>query len=339
MKRLFLSICFITTIVCSYAQNSEAKTYVAYDNSTFRQGDSLFIGFKSGYNFYDYIKDNSKDVLNNAVSNIAGKTFKIVDIYKAGSISCFDANTVIIEIGQKGFFGKRLSVDINNAIRTGEVIINFSPQWHENIKIPNFSDSIAFLYKVKNSQQPPLNFSLEYLRRFNKENYDKYRKDEFELDNQKQISTNKMKENIASMSDTTSYYTDIELNLDNYDFSTMSFPVKFEKYYTLLQNLAGEFTETNLVFANQDIFIKLPVDKSTANSFIKRRKNRFGDIDRTVFARVYFKNTPISVNSPSKLHYINDGYRDYLFGTISRIEFFDLKNRLYNYIGQIVGNK
>ena len=336
MKRLFLSFCLMTTIVCSNAQKSEPKTYVAYDNSTFTQGDSLHIGFMTGYKCYDYIKDYARDGYVKVEYNLAGKTYKIVDIYTAGSMSCFDANTVIIEIGQKGFFGKRLSVDINNAIRTGEVIINFSPQWRENIKIQNFSDSIAFLYKVKNSQQPPLNFSLEYLRRFNEKNYDKYREDEFELDNQKQISTNKMKENIAMLSDATTYYTDIELNLENYDFSTMSFPVVFEKYYTILHQVRL-FSETKLVFVNQNDFEKLPVDKSVANSFIKRRKNSSGYINRTVFARVYFKNIPIPANTTSKLHYINNEYQNYLFGTIQRIEFFDLMNRQYNYIGLIVG--
>ena len=344
MKRLFLSICFITTIVCSYAQKSEPKTYVVYDNSTFSQGDSLYIGFKSGYKQFDYIKEYYFRGLHDkgfrkVVSNIVGKKFKILDIYKEGFLDSYDTSTAVVEIGEKGLLGLKLYVDINNAIRTGEVIINLSPNYHANMSIKNFSDSIAFLCKVKNSQLPPLNFSLEYLRRFNEKNYDKYHEDEFELDNQKQISTNKIKKDIAIMSDTTMYYTDIELNLDNYDFSTMSFSVEFEKYYRILPNIAGRFTETNLVFVNQNDFSMLPADKSIANSFIKRRKNNNGYINRTTFARVYFKNTPIPADAPSKLHYINDGYQDYLFGTISRIEFFDFKNRLYNYIGQIVGNK
>lgn len=341
MKKLFLSICFLTTLTCVYAQNAEPKAYVAFDNSIFRQGDSLYIGYKSGYKQFEYIKEYyfkglyDKGFIN-TTSNIVGKKFKILDIYNGGYLNSYDTSAVVLKIGEKGLLGLKLYVDINNAIRKGEVIINLCPQWSSNEKIPNFSDSIAFLYKIKQYQQPPMNFSLEYLRRFNEKNYEKYREDEFELENQKQMSINKIKEGIASMNDTTTYHTDIELSLDNYDFSTMSFPVGFEKYFTILRNIGGIFPETNLVFINQNNFSKLAVEKSIANSFIKRRKNIFGNINRTVFARVYFKYVTISTNAKST--YVNSYGRDFIFGTISRIEFFDLKNRLYNYIGQTVAN-
>ena len=342
MKKLFLSICFLIALTCTYAQKTEPKSYVAFDNSTFRQGDSLYIGYNTGYQKFDYIKEyyiNQYDKgFRKIPANVVGKKFKILDIYTGGYLNSYDTSTVVLKIGEKGLLGLKLFVDINNAIRTGEVIINLSPQWRTNMSIQQFSDSIALLYKVKQSQQAPSNYALEYLRRLNEMNYDKYREDEFELENQKQITTNKIKENIAKMNDTTMYYTDIELTLDNYDFETMSFPIgRFNEYYKINKYLGENFPETNLVFINQNNLTKFAVDKFTANSFIKRRKDRYGNIDRTVFARVYFKST--KVPAIAKSTYINSAYSYYIFGTICRVEFFDFKNRAYNYIGQISTEK
>ena len=342
MKKIFLSICFTTILIGSYAQKIETKTYVAFDNSTFKQGDSLYIGYNDGYQTFDYIKEYYVNQyakgFKKIPANVIGKKFKILDIYVGGYLNSYDTSTVVLKIGGKGLLGSKFFVDINSAIRTGEVIINLSPQWRTNMSIQQFNDSIALLYKAKQSQQTPSNYALEYLRRLNEKKYDKYREDEFELENQKQISTNKIKEGIASMNDTTTYYTDIELTLDNYDFETMSFPIgRFNEYYKINKYLGENFPETDLVFVNQNNLAKLAVDKFTANSFIKRRKDRYGNINRTVFARVYFRNT--KVPSIAKSTYINSAYGYYVFGTISRIDFFDFKNRVYNYIGQISPEK
>lgn len=342
MKNTFLSICFTAILFSGFAQKPESKSYVAFDNSIFRQGDSLYIGYNNGYQKFEYIKEyyvNQYDKgFRKVPSNIVGKKFKILDIYVGGYLNSYDTSTVVLKVGEKGLLGLKLFVDINNAIRTGEVIINLCPEWRANMSIQQFSDSVALLYKVKQSQQAPSNYALEYLRRLNQKNYDKYREDEFELENQKQITTNKIKANVAIMSDTTTYYTDIELTLDNYDFETMSFPIgRFNEYYKINKYLGDNFPETNLVFVNQNNLAKFAVDKSTANSFIKRRKDRYGNIDRTVFARVYFKST--KVPAIAKSTYVNSVYSYYIFGTICHIDFFDFKNRAYNYIGQISAEK
>jgi hypothetical protein len=342
MKKLFLSVCFLFILTCTYSQKTEPKTYVAFDNSTFKQGDSLYIGYNDGYQKFDYIKEyyiNQYDKgFRKIPATVVGKKFKILDIYTGGYLNSYDTSTVVLKIGEKGLLGLKLFVDINNAIRTGEVIVNTDPQWRTTMSIQQFSDSIALLYKIKQSQQAPSNYALEYLQRLNEKNYDKYREDEFELENQKQITTNKIKENVATMSDTTMYYTDIELTLDNYDFETMSFPIgRFNEYYKINKYLGENSPETDLVFINQNNFAKFAVDKFTANSFIKRRKDRHGNIDRTVFARVYFKSTKVSAITKSR--YVNSAYSNYIFGTIYHIYFFDFKNRVYNYIGQISAEK
>ena len=187
MKRQLLIIYTVIVSICCFAQEVKLKSYVAYDNSTFRQDDSLYIGFKSGYKQFDCVKEYyfrglyDKGFINSTSSSIVGKKFKILEIYKGGYLNSYDTSVVVVKIGEKGLLGSKLYVDINNAIRKGEVIINLSPQWRTNMSIPHFTDSIALLYKVKQCQQPAMNFSLEYLRRFKEKSYEKYREDEFEL--------------------------------------------------------------------------------------------------------------------------------------------------------------
>ncbi len=341
MKRLLLLLLFSLSVGLCFSQKTELKIYTAFDNYKFAQNDSIYFGYPSGdFDRYEYIKEYYYNSLDNQgyrviKGNLWGTKHKILNIYKDDE-GVWDKNSYIIEVGAKGFLkGYKLYINIDKAITEGEVILSQKPHKNTNEDIEEFSDSIAFLFKVKKSAKPIKDFALEYLLRYNNETYVKYKHDEFELDNQKAIATEKITDLIAQINDTITYFIDLELNLDNYDFSTLSFPVGYKDSYTVIKLVILEYPETRLVFINQKEFSTLHIDKAIANSFIKRRKNIFGEINRKIYARIYFKNSEISTDTLNRSYYSENNYLNFLGGDIQKIEFFDFPNMNYNYIGKI----
>jgi hypothetical protein len=345
MKRFLFLLLLNSCFVLGFSQNTEPKVYITFDNSKFVQGDSIYLGYYSGYEKFDYVKEfYYNGQYDKGYRRVSGKLVdtkhKILDIYKDVN-AIWDTSAYIIEVGETGFLkGYKLYININQAIKNGEIVLSQSPFKVANRKLEEFSDSIAFLFRVKQSSKPVGDFALEYLYRFKNKTYEKYKQDEFELDNQKQIATETLKTLVSKIIDTTTYFLDLELSFDNYDFSTLSFPVGgYGDYYKVIESTWAYHPETGLVFVNQKELNRVAVDKPIANSFIKRRKNKYGEIDRKVYARIYFKNVVIPSNAPARSSFSESNYRNFLFGAIYKIEFFDFKNRNYNYIGKINSNQ
>ena len=343
MKRILLFIFVSCNLIFASAQTKEPKMYIAFDNSKFIQGDSIFIGFNSGYQKFQYIVQYFYGEYNKGYKQIDDKfvwtKHKILDIYKDKQ-KIWDTSAYVVEVGEKGFFGERLYININQAIKYGEIILSQSPNSLYNSQIQYYSDTVAFLFQVKQSLKLNLDFSLEYLCRFNSKVYGKYKQDEFELDNQKQIASENLKNQISKINDTTIYYLNLKLNFDNYDFSSMAFPIEYKDSYTIINSADYyKFPYTDLVFVNQKEFSMVQVNKDVANGFIKRKKDIYGNVDRTAFAKVYFKNIAIKSNSPALKVYLESNRKKYMFAEINRIEFFDFENRKYNFIGQINSNQ
>ena len=93
------------------------------------------------------------------------------------------------------------------------------------------------------------------------------------------------------------------------------------------------FPATQLAFTNKDKYTRVLVEKATANNFVKRRKDKHGNVNRAIYARVYFKNVQVITKSSNPA--LISSYENYLFAEIQKIEFFDFKNWVYNYIGHI----
>lgn len=345
MKNLLLLLLFNSFFLVSLSQNRPPKEYVAFDNSIFTQGDSVFIGFYSGYKGFNYVVQsyyNSKfdNGYRKLKGNVVGTKHQILDIYKDDK-AIFDTSAYVLEVGVNGLLkGYKLYININQAVKSGEVILSQSPLKEPNRSIQYYTDSVAFLYRVKQSNKPVSDFALEYLFHFNNKSYKKYRNDEFELDNQKQIATEEIKRKLDQVADSTTYCIDVNLKFDNYDFSSMSFPLDgYNKSYIVLKTLnRNVHPSTHIVFINQEEFSRVMVEKEIANGFIKRKKDRYGNVDRTVYAKVYFKNTDTPSNEYNQNVYTETKFETYLYAKISRIEFYDFENRKYNYLGQITTN-
>ena len=346
MRRLLLLFFVSGNLILASAQTQEPKVYTAFDNSKFKQGDSIYLGYYSGYEKFEYVVEYNYNGqydkgYRRVKGNLVGTKHKILDIYKDNQ-AIWDTSAYVVEVGEPGFLkGYKLFININQAIKNGEIILRQSHNKEYNRKVLQYNDSIAFLFRVKQSQKPILDFALEYLYRFNNKVFEKYRQDEFELDNQKQIASEVLKTQINKVIDTTTYCINLKLSFDNYDFSSMSFPVGgYDDSYTIIKSADwGKYPSTDMVFVNQKEFSKIQVDKAVANGFIKRKKDKYGNIDRTVFAKVYFKNTVIPSNAPARSAYSESTSRNYLFAIIYRIEYYDFENRKYNFIGQISSNQ
>ena len=340
MKRLLLLFLLNASFVISYSQTQGVQNYTAFDNTVFKVGDSITIGLNSGYKEYKYVteqyyNDQYDKGVRHVKSNIYNTKHQILRITKDYT-AIWDTSAYVADIGVAGFLkGYKYFVNINKALISGEIMLSKSPTSKNKVSV--FNDSIAFIYKIKQSPKPISDFALEYLFRFNKSIYNKYKQDEFELDNQKQIATEIIKNNISTTEDSTSYFCGIEIDIDNYDFSTNSFPLGgyFDSYTVITGGVLTEFPQTKIVFINTTDFSRVIVDKAVANSLIKRRKDSSGNVNRKIYANVYFKNIRLPENSQIRNSYPTTDFKDYIYAEIYRMEFFDTSSRVYNYLGHI----
>lgn len=343
MKKLLLILFF--TFSFHYIHSQTIQSYIAYDNSSFKVGDSVMIGFLKSQGYYNNIKTyfyKNQNVFGyeHVKLNLLGTKHVILNIYKDKD-KIFDNNAYILEIGQKGFSkGYSLYVNINEAIREGEIVLNESPNFSYNKNTKPLTDTLAFLIGIKNSSTPLSFFSLEFMQRFENDTYEKYKEDEFELDNQKSKILNKIVNLTNNLESSTIYCVDIPLTIDNYDFTSLSFPVgNFYEYYIVAQSKYSKNMNIDIVFENQNYFNTFHLNKDIANNLVKRRKDSNGNVNRTLYARVYFT----IITNPSnplnnKISYDNysfvEGRYIFIYGEIQKIEFFDFENRYYNFIGQ-----
>lgn len=322
------------------------KSITLFDNSVFRVGDSIYVGIPRDYycckaKTFSYIDD--LDVLRNnyyytnSQVNIALTKFPITNIFKEENSSRrFDQGTDVVEFGSKGFFGKKYYANIIMALQNGEIILNKAPSNTLNAEI--LTDSLVFLLKTKTSKLPLRNFAEEALFRLHPDKFEKTKNDEFDFNSAVNESLSELNNFVNNISLERTFYTRIDLESGNYDFNVSAFPVtKWEIYQFGDAKMTDKslYSSNQLVFINADDCSLVPVDKQTANGFIKRRKNDQGYIDRRIYAKVYFNIVEIPQNSPASERYKNDQYNTYLFAKIKRIELYDFKHCYYNFLGSL----
>lgn len=117
--------------------------------------------------------------------------------------------------------------------------------------------------------------------------------DEFELEDKRLETLSLMKERVESFSVEQEMELNCSMTLKGYDFENSEFPVKEaeESYYWYKYRYTNsDFpSKLSIYFSNPEIIRTLPMDKDAARSFISRRKDRYGNIDRTVQVSLKFK--------------------------------------------------
>lgn len=315
---------------------ANAQDHEALDGIIYRVGDSVTIGINSGYKSYDDIKERYSSGYRDVKKNLAFKRYLIKSIRKGGELAekmYWDSDDILMRFGTKGFLGEDYYARINNAIKSGEIISRLPTEgnWIENKKL---NDSIAFAYFVKSTSIPTEKFSEEYLYRFMNDLYKSSHEDEFEYHN----SISKAKKELASILPNVDFSIDFSLYttfyLDNYDFENKGFLIRAEnpKYEVTKAVNWSKYPAIHIVFPEFEKYRFVSIDPEMANSYVKRKKDKYGDVDRKVYAKINYKIVDVG---EAKLDLDSRYSGNLLFGKISSIELYEFENYYYNWIGTI----
>lgn len=131
-----------------------------------------------------------------------------------------------------------------------------------------------------------------YMRIFRRNIWDKYRNDEFELESKRRETISMMKQRAATFSPDSLFLIQTSFDFGNYDFDQNLFPLdsisessffsydKFSSY-----TLPGKY---KLGFTNPFMIGDLYMNELDAKTFLQKRKNRSGYVDRKVYAKLFF---------------------------------------------------
>ena len=346
-----LLLLFIPTLVMG--QEISSQSYTAFDGTKFSVGDTILIGFGSNYDYtltslyIDFMHKNNKMFNTNAVIKkiISSNNNTIFKVRPSNQIVNFD-------------------FEINSALLNSEIILNKKEfrkkEWEKTFSYKTFTDTTAFLYYIKASKDTISKYSKEYLFLFDRTTYDNIRLDEFEFKKGLRNAQNTIQDKFSKIDTSKTYFIGCSFEVADYDFDKQSFELisnnvkwdgtalvkihRKEKEYSL--NKEGyNVSQTNvgLLFSNFQDFSSFSINENDASSFIKRKKDKEGNINRTVYATIAFKlkiGTKIvsKENSKTNINYLN-WYRDnskyncYVNAEIQEMIIYDSKNYVYNKLG------
>jgi len=310
-----------------------SQSYTAIDGTEFTVGDSILIGLPSyesltGKKSYRFIKSYDADSKSyqNVKKAIHYKYFPIKEIKDVSErfMRDFDENAKLIEFGELGFLKTSYYVDINSAIKSGEIMLAFNPNYNKS-KI--LTDTLAFIFYANVSDRPIESFAKDYLIRFKKELYKNTHEDEFEFQKSLSIAKKEM-ENIYTKIDFTQEFSIFtKLDVENYDFDRNGFPIKIEELSVraIKHSIYTEESSLEIDFLNFNKFNFINIESEKANSFVKRRKDNLGNIDRTVYLRINFNLVKEIEGKESK--------KETIYGEINSVEYYDFEHCQYNWLG------
>jgi hypothetical protein len=311
--------------------NLLSQSHTAFDGSTFTVGDSIIVGLPSNTSSFEYIKSFDADIkgYKEVRKNIVYNKFPIKGIHQNTERfrkDFYNENATIIEFGKTGFLGISYYADIDNAIKKGEIVLSVNPSFSKN-KVLN--DTLAYIYHAKTSGNSIDSYKNEYLYRFKRELYQKTHQDEFEYQKSLSIAKKEMQETIDNFDFIQDFTVLTSLNVGNYNFDNSVFPLTEEQLILSIVELNPflQYKSVNLYFPNYNEFSYIVIDSESANSFVKRRKDRFGDVNRKVYLKISF-------NLVEKSDDIGQELKDnIIIGKIKSIEFYDFDHCNYNWLG------
>jgi hypothetical protein len=273
------------------------QDFQALDGNTYSKGDTIIIGIHSGYKSYDDIKEYYTTRYSSGYQdvkvNLAFKKYIIKSIGTNSELAkklYWDEEDIIVRFGTTGFLGDDYYANLNDAVKSGEIISRLPDEgnWIENDKL---NDSIAFVYFVKTSPIPTDKFGEEYLYRFMYEKYKSSHEDEFEY----YSSVEKAKQTLKSILPKVDFNKQFSLYtsfyLDNYDFENKGFLIRDDnpKYEVADDKNWGQHPSIYIVFPDFEKYKFVSIDPNNANAYIKRKKDRYGDVDRKAYAKINFQ--------------------------------------------------
>lgn len=144
--------------------------------------------------------------------------------------------------------------------------------------------------------QPDFNYREHvdsYMKIFRKDEWHKYRNDEFELDDKREESLGMMKEKVSSFSLDEEFVLYTNMEFGDYDFERSVFPIKplsATTYFLDTEPFSYTFPrEYRVYFNNVDKLGDINMSKDEARALVTSRKTQFGTIDRELFVEIKFR--------------------------------------------------
>ena len=200
------------------------------------------------------------------------------------------------------------------------------------------------IVKSKIDLYDPDEFGLWVLENDYRTKYQKVRNDEFELDDAKKWAFEKFKKKLSmikSIDPKAIYHLYLKVRFGKYDFKNGRFPVEALTENSYMQyagkgKIVNRYAESKLFFdnANSDVNY-IAMDKQKAKHFLQTRKNRWGDVDRSLVAHYIYK-----INSYEEEKEFQPGRSSMILkftGTLISVEFMDKKTK--NILGSVTYDK
>lgn len=332
MKPLYLRLSLLLILsVCLNPSSAQTKIKFSepYETSSgiiLNPDDTLIFGFPSD-TFrkafrYVYISNNEKLFTSAATNRKA-----VIKHFRRETI---DGKEVIIAVipPQPEVALFNVHIEIDKALESGEI---FSTKSQFIGSKGNWFDNEPLLYFIKVFEKDPQNYAREFLYRYNRETFTRYKDDEFEINKIVNSTILDMEKSIDSLSFTTTYTVGIKLDLNEYDFSRRAFPFLLTEAVTVLDATwnTHALSKVYMVITNAKLFTGLEMNEDRAKNFIQKRKDRYGNVDRTVYAKVNF----VLDDKVSSFQATDGSTKEALTAKATSLEFYGNKNFVSDDLG------
>lgn len=132
-----------------------------------------------------------------------------------------------------------------------------------------------------------------YMKNFRSAVWNRYRNDEFELQDKREETIRMMKDKANQFPLEEEMVINTTFEIGKYDFKKKMFPLaplSESSYYYDINHSSGTLPrQLKVYFSNPDMIKDLPMEKNNAKAFVSRHKDTYGNVNRTVYGSLHFK--------------------------------------------------
>lgn len=159
----------------------------------------------------------------------------------------------------------------------------------------NYDNLLAAWMKLNGDFAYSTNQVDSYMQLYRQAVYNQVRNNEFRLRRERKRTEEMMREKAKKFDPSGVFTLKTKLNLDKYDFDKKGFPItemrQNDARYWYPRSPYARYlpSQFKVYFANTAKLHYLPMDSQTAEQLLTSRTNRYGRIDRTVYAEIRFR--------------------------------------------------
>jgi hypothetical protein len=347
MRKFLVLFLILPNLLFSQTFKKSMEPYTAKNGKVYRVGDTIGIASPADFSneFKYYVQGKNLSIKQKAQGVTEYSDTKYDNRYKLYIIKQFK---IYEEHGTFAVIDKVFNVMINieKGLETGEMI---SPKLEELMynKPQIFTDSVAYLAYLNRENEISNENGKEFLYLFDNKRYDYAREDEFAYHAEINKTKKFLNETTNQINPNETYFIRFNDEIGNYNFDSLSFPLLWKNNGAQILNDTWqiftpedinknkvELTDLRIFFDNIDAFKSLPLNMEKAQYLVKHRKNKAGDVDRKMYLGIQFKIKRLVGKEYFEQIFIDKGEK-YLICEIQRIDFFEDKEFLYNYLNTV----